>query len=146
MYWSFFRELPDLKDGLKSTNVAVYELDLAARTNLASQFTAWGFELVDLSSMNARIIKLRAEALMYGPFLPFREQALSHLQLAQDSLHSAPEAAVGHVTIAAFYIETVPMIIAGVALVLIILVAVAVVVNKRRRRRRQAGLDSPIRS
>jgi hypothetical protein len=141
LYSSFFRELTDLKVGLKSANVAVYELGLAARTNLASQFTAWGFELVDLSSMNARIIKLRAEALLYGPFLPFREQALSHLQLAQDSLYSSPEAAVGHITIAAFYIETVPMIIAGVVLVLIILVAVVVVVNKRRKRR-QAGLAS----
>jgi hypothetical protein len=144
LYSSFFLELPDLKDGLKSTNVAVYELGLAARTNLASQFTAWGFELVDLSSMNARIIKLRAEALLYGPLLPFREQALSHLQLAQDSLYSSPEAAVGHVTIAAFYIETVPMIIAGVVLVLLILVAVTVVVNKRRKRR-QDGLASPVR-
>jgi hypothetical protein len=141
LYSSFFRELTDLKVGLKSANVAVYELGLAARTNLASQFTAWGFELVDLSSMNARIIKLRAEALLYGPFLPFREQVLSHLQLAQDSLYSSPEAAVGHITIAAFYIETVPMIIAGVVLVLIILVAVVVVVNKRRKRR-QAGLAS----
>jgi hypothetical protein len=144
LYSSFFRELPDLKDGLKSTNVAVYELALAARTNLASQFTAWGFELVDLSSMNARIIKLRAEAGLYGPLLPFRGQALSHLQLAQDSLYSSPEAAAGHVTIASFYIETVPIIIAGVVLVLIILVAVAVVVNKRRKRR-EAGLASPIR-
>jgi hypothetical protein len=144
LYSSFFRELPDLKDGLKSTNVAVYELGLATRTNLASQFTAWGFELVDLSSMNARIIKLRAEAGLYGPLLPFREQALSHLQLAQDSLYSSPEAAAGHVTIASFYIETIPMIIAGAVIVLIILVAVAVVVNKRRQRG-QAGLDSPVR-
>jgi hypothetical protein len=139
LYSSFFRELPDLKDGLKSTNVAVYELGLAARTNLASEFTAWGFELVDLSSMSARIIKLRAEAGLYGPLLPFRELALSHLQLAQDSMYSSPEAAVGHITIATFYIETVPMIMAGVVLVLVLLVAVAVVVNKRRRRK-QAGL------
>jgi hypothetical protein len=144
LYSSFFRELPDLKDGLKSTNVAVYELGLAARTNLASQFATWGFELVDLSSMNARIIKLRAEAELYGPLLPFREQALSHLQLAQDSMYSSPEAAVGHITIATFYIETVPMIIAGVVLVLILLVAAAVVVNKRRKRK-QAGFDSPAR-
>jgi hypothetical protein len=144
LYSSFFRELPDLKDGLKSTNVAVYELGLSARTNLASQFTTWGFELVDLSSINARIIKLRAEAELYGPFLPFREQALSHLQLAQDSMYSSPEVAVGHITIAAFYIETVPMIIAGVVLVLILLVAAAVVVNKRRKRK-QAGFDSPAR-
>jgi hypothetical protein len=36
LYSSFFRELPGLKDGLKSTNVAVYELGLSARTNLAS--------------------------------------------------------------------------------------------------------------
>ena len=144
LYSSFFRELPGLKDGLKSTNVAVYELDLAARTNLVSQFTAWGFELVDLSSINARIIKLRAEAELYGPLLPFREQALSHLQLAQDSMYSSPEAASGHITIATFYIETVPMIIAGVVLVLILLVAAAVVVNKRRKRK-QAGFDSPAR-
>ena len=140
LYSSFFRELPDLKDGLKSTNVAVYELGLAARTNLASQFTTWGFELVDLSSINARIIKLRAEAELYGPLLPFREQALSHLQLAQDSMYSSPEAAVGHITIATFYIETVPMIIAGVVLALILLVAAAVVVNKRRKRK-QLGLE-----
>jgi hypothetical protein len=144
LYSSFFRELPGLKDGLKSTNVAVYELGLSARTNLASQFTTWGFELVDLSSINARIIKLRAEAELYGPLLPFREQALSHLQLAQDSMYSSPEAAVGHITIATFYIETVPMIIAGVVLVLILLVAAAVVVNKRRKRK-QAGFDSPAR-
>ena len=144
LYSSFFRELPDLKDGLKSTNVAVYELGLSARTNLASQFATWGFELVDLSSINARIIKLRAEAELYGPLLPFREQALSHLQLAQDSMYSSPEAAVGHITIATFYIETVPMIIAGVVLVLILLVAAAVVVSKRRKRK-QAGFDSPAR-
>ena len=144
LYSSFFRELPGLKDGLKSTNVAVYELGLSARTNLASQFATWGFELVDLSSINARIIKLRAEAELYGPLLPFREQALSHLQLAQDSMYSSPEAAVGHITIATFYIETVPMIIAGVVLVLILLVAAAVVVNKRRKRK-QAGYDSPAR-
>jgi hypothetical protein len=144
LYSSFFRELPGLKDGLKSTNVAVYELGLSARTNLASQFATWGFELVDLSSINARIIKLRAEAELYGPLLPFREQALSHLQLAQDSMYSSPEAAVGHITIATFYIETVPMIIAGVVLVLILLVAAAVVVNKRRKRK-QAGFDSPAR-
>ena len=141
LYSSFFCELPDLKDGLKSTDVAVYELGLAARTNLVSQFTAWGFELVDLSSINARIIKLRAEAELYGPLLPFREQALSHLQLAQDSMYSSPEAAVGHITIATFYIETVPMIIAGVVLVLILLVAAAVVVNKRRKRK-QVGFVS----
>ncbi len=144
LYSSFFRELPGLKDGLKSTNVAVYELGLSARTNLASQFATWGFELVDLSSINARINKLRAEAELYGPLLPFREQALSHLQLAQDSMYSSPEAAVGHITIATFYIETVPMIIAGVVLVLILLVAAAVVVNKRRKRK-QAGFDSPAR-
>jgi len=144
LYWSFFRELAGLKDGLKSTNVAVYELGLVARTNLASQFTAWGFELVDLSSISARIIKLRAEAELYGPLLPFREQALGHLKLAQDSLYSSPEAAAGHITIAAFYIETIPMVIAGVVLFLILLVVVTVVVNKRRKRK-QAGLDSSAR-
>jgi hypothetical protein len=141
LYSSFFREVAALKDGLKSTNVAVYELGLAARTNLASQFTAWGFELVDLSSISARIINLRAEARLYGPFLPFCDQALNHLALAQDSLYSSPEAAVGHVTIAAFYIETVPMIIGGVVLFIILLVAMATVIS-RRRKRRQAGTVS----
>jgi hypothetical protein len=144
MYSSFFQEVAGLKDGLKSTNVAVYELGLAARTNLASQFTAWGFELVDLSSITARIIKLRAEAELYGPLLPFHEQALGHLKLAQDSLYSSPEAAVGHVTIAAFYIETVPMIIGGLVLFISILVVVAVVAHERRKRK-QAALDSSAR-
>jgi hypothetical protein len=144
LYSSFFRELAGLKDGLKSTNVAVYELSLAARTNLAPQFTAWGFELLDLSIISARIAKLRAEAELCGPLLPFREQALSHLKLAQDSLYSSPEAAAGHVTIAAFYIETIPMIIGGVVVFIILLVVVAVVANKRSKRK-QAGLDSSVR-
>ena len=134
MYSAFFRELPSLKGGLKSTNVAVYELGLAAQTSLASQFVAWGFELIDLSSISARIIKLRAEAGLYGPLLPFREVALNHLQLAEDSMYSSPEAAVGHITIAAFYIETVPMIVAGVLLVIILSVALAVFAHRRRRK------------
>jgi hypothetical protein len=135
MYSDFFREVADLKGGLKSTSIAVYELGLAARANLAPQFTAWGFELVDLSNISARIIKLRAEAELYGPLLPFREQALSHLKLAQDSLYSSPEAATGHVTIAAFYVETIPVIIGAVVLFIILLVVAAVVLSKRRKRR-----------
>ena len=50
-------------------------------------------------------------------------------------MYSSPEVATGHITIAAFYIETVPMIIAGVALVLILLAAVAVVISKRSKRK-----------
>jgi hypothetical protein len=136
LYSRFFTQLHELKDGLTSTNVAIYELGLAARSDLSPQFTKWGFELVDLSSIGARIAKLRAEAEFLGPLLPFREQALSHLELAQSSMYSSPEAAVGHITIATFYIETVPMIIAGVVLVLILLVAVAVIVSKRGKRKR----------
>jgi len=135
LYSKFFARLRELKDGLRSTNVVVYELGLAAGTNLSPQFTNWGFELVDLSGISARIAKLRAEAGFYGPLLPFREQALSHLQQAQDSMYSSPEVATGHITIAAFYIETVPMIMAGVVLVLILLAAVAVVISKRSKRK-----------
>ena len=40
---------------------------------------------------------------------------------------------MGHITIAAFYIETVPAIIADVAIVLILLAAVAVIVTRRSR-------------
>jgi hypothetical protein len=133
LYSRFFRQLRGLKDGLASTSLAVYELGLAAGTDLSSQFTTWGFELVNLPSISARIIKLRAEAELYGPLLPFRGQALSHLQAAQDSIYSSPEVAVGHITIAAFYIETVPTIIAGVLLVLVLLVAVVVIVSKRKK-------------
>jgi hypothetical protein len=136
LYSKFFAELHELKDGLRSTNVAVYELGRAAGTNLSPQFTRWGFELVDLSSISARIARLRAEAELYGPLLPFREQALSHLQQAQDSMYSSPEVATGHITIAAFYIETVPVILAGVVLVLILFGAVAVVVSRRSKRKR----------
>jgi len=136
LYSKFFAQLRELRDGLRSTNVAVYELGLAAQANLSSQFTKWGFELVDLSSMSTRINKLRAEAGFYGPLLPFREQALSHLQQAQDSMYSSPEAATGHITIAAFYIETVPVIIAGVVLVLILLGAVVVIVSRRSKGKR----------
>jgi len=141
LYSRFFRGVRGLKDGLKSTNVAVYELGLAAGTDLSSQFTAWGFELLDMSGIAPRIVKLRAEAEFYGPFLPFRAQALNHLQLAQDSIYSSPEVAVGHITIAAFYIETVPMIIAGAVLVLVLLVTVAVVVRRRGERKRAAFGD-----
>jgi hypothetical protein len=133
LYSRFFHELHGLKDGLGSTNVAVYELGLATGTDLSSQFTTWGFELINLPSISVRIIKLRAEAELYGPLLPFREQALRHLQLAQDSIYSSPEIAVGHITIAAFYIETVPMIIAGVVLVLVLLVGVAFFVSRRKK-------------
>jgi hypothetical protein len=136
LYSRFFRDLRDLKGGLVSTNVAVLELGLAAGTDLSSQFTSWGFEFVDLSSLSARIVKLRAEAELYGPLLPFREQALSHLQQAQDSIQSSPEIAAAHITIAAFYIETVPMIIAAVALVLVLLVAAVVVAGRRGERKR----------
>ena len=116
-------------------------MGLAAGTDLSSQFTAWGFELLDLSGIAPRIVKLRAEAELYGPFLPFRAQALDHLQLAQDSIYSSPEVAVGHITIAAFYIETVPMIIVGAVLVLVLLVTVAVVVRRRGERKRAAFGD-----
>jgi len=136
LYSRFFGQLRELKDGLRSTNVAVYELSLASGTNLSPQFTKWGFELVDLSSIGARIAELRTEAGFYGPLLPFREEALAHLQQAQDSLYSSPEVATGHITIAAFYIETVPTIIAGVVLVLTLLVTVAVIVSRRSKRKR----------
>jgi hypothetical protein len=141
LYSRFFRELPELKGGLASTNVAVLELGLAAGTDLSSQFTGWGFELIDLSGLSARIVKLRAEAELYGPLLPFREQALSHLQLAQDSIRSSPEVAVGHITIAAFYIETVPMIIGAIVLVLVLLAAAVVVVSGRGKRKRAELAD-----
>jgi hypothetical protein len=136
LYSKFFRGLHELKDGLRSTNVAVYQLSLAAGADLFSQFTEWKFELVDLSSIGARIARLRAEAEWYGPLLPFRGEALSHLEQAQDSMESAPEVATGHIMIAAFYIETVPMIIGGVVLVLILLAAVAVMVSRRTGRKR----------
>ena len=138
MYSKFFRGLHELKDGLRSTNVAVLQLGLAAGADLFPQFTKWGFELADLSIINSRIAKLRAEAELYGPLLPFREEALSHLEQAQSSMYSTPEVAMGHVTIAAFYIETVPMIIGGIILVLILVVAVALVVHRRSRRQADA--------
>jgi hypothetical protein len=137
MYAKFFRGVRELKDGLRSTNVAVYQLSLAAGANLSPQFREWKFELVDLSSISARIAKLRAEAEWYGPLLPFRAEALAHLQMAESSMYSAPEVAMAHITIAAFYIETVPMIIGGVVLVLSLLAVVAVIASRRSRRRRQ---------
>jgi len=141
LYSSFFRGLHELKDGLRSTNVAVYQLGLAAGVDLFPQFREWKFELVDLSTIGTRIAKLRAEAEFYGPILPFREQALSHLQLAQKAMMSAPEVATGHITIAAFYIETVPMIIGGVVLLLILLGVVATVATRRVRKKRAAIPD-----
>jgi len=48
-------------------------------------------------------------------------------------MESAPETAMAHITIAAFYIETVPVIIAGVVILLILLAAVAVIVTRRSR-------------
>jgi hypothetical protein len=68
--------------------------------------------------------------------LPFREEALSQLEQAQSSIYSSPEAAAGHITIATFYIETVPMIIAGLLIALVLIVAVAAVVGKRSKKRR----------
>ena len=133
LYSKFFRGLHELKDGLKSTNIAVYQLGVAAGANLFPQFTQWKFELVDLSSIGAKIARLRAEAEWYGPLLPFRGEALSHLEQAQTLMESSPEAAMGHITIATFYIETVPMIIAGAVILLILLAAVAVIVTKRSR-------------
>lgn len=135
LYSKFFAQLHGLKEGLRSTNVAVYELGLAAQTNLSPQFTKWGFELVDLASLSDRIARLSKEAQLYGPLLPFREQALGHLQQAQNSLFSSPEVANGHTTIAAFYIETVPMIIGGVVLVLIALILIVVIINKRSKKK-----------
>ncbi len=131
LYSRFFRGLHELKDGLRSTNVAVYQLSLAAEVDLFPRFAEWGFELVDLSSIATRIARLRAEAEWYGALLPFRAEALSHLEMAKSSMYSTPEAAMGHVTIAAFYIETVPMIMAGVVLVVILLAAIAAVVSVR---------------
>jgi hypothetical protein len=135
LYSKFFRGLQDLKSDLKSTNIAVYQLGLAAGVNLFPVFSEWKFELVDVSGISARISRLQTEADWYGPLLPFREQALNHLKLAQSSMYTLPEAAMGHVTIAAFYIETVPMIIAGIALAIILLVVVALLVRRRNRRR-----------
>jgi len=134
-YSRFFHGVAELKDGLRSTNVAVYQLGVAAGVDLSPEFTNWGFELVDLSGISAEIARLRVEANWYGPLLPFRQEALDHLKLAQSSMETAPEVAMGHVRIAAFYIETVPMIIAGVLLVLILLVAIAIIVGRRNGRK-----------
>ncbi len=142
LYSRFFQGLRELKDGLRSSNVAVYQLSLAAGTDLVPQFSKWGFELVDLSGISARIAKLRAEAQWYGPLLPFREQALEHLGLAEQSMYTEPETAMGHITIAAFYIETVPMIIAGIVL-FVILIGVVVVLVSRRIRRKPVTFDHP---
>jgi hypothetical protein len=134
MYSKFFRGIQQLNGGLKSTNVAVYQLSVAAGANLVSQFREWGFELVDISNLAARIAQLGAEAQLYGPLLPFRAEALSQLDQAQRSMDSSPEVAMGHITIAAFYIETVPMIIAGLLLLLILLAVVAMLVGRRKKR------------
>jgi len=138
LYSSFFRGLHELKDGLRSTNVVVYQLSLAASADLGQQFTAWGFELVDLLNLNAQISKLRKEAEWYGPIIPFRDRALSHLEQAQTSFSSAPDVALGHVQIAAFYIETVPMIIGGILLVLTLVAAIALVIRQRTRNKPSA--------
>jgi len=140
LYSRFFRGLRELKDGLSSTNVAVFELGLAAGVDLFPQFTKWGFELVNLSSLSARIAELRAEAGWYGPLLLFREEALGRLNLAERSMYTAPEVATGHITIAAFYIETVPIIIGGVVLLLIVVGTAAAFMIRQRRRKRQADL------
>ena len=141
LYASFFRDLPGLKGGLRSTNVAVHELGLAAKANLFPQFSEWGFDLLDITSLSTRIGELRAEAAWYGPFLPLREEALSHLDLAEGALYSTPEAASGHITIAAFYIETVPVIMAGITLIFIILVAIAVLLSRRKKTKASSITD-----
>jgi hypothetical protein len=133
LYSKFFRSLHELKDGLRSTNVAVSQLGLAASGDLYPQFTQWGFQLIDLSGIGAQIAKLRREAQIYGPLLPFREEALGQIQQAENSQYTAPEAAFGHLKLAAYYIETVPMIIGGIVLVIILLVAIAVAIARRRR-------------
>jgi hypothetical protein len=137
----FFRGLHALKRGLRSTNVAVHELGLAAKANLFPQFNEWGFDLLDITSLSARIAELRARAAWYGPFLPFREETLNHLDLAEGVLYSTPEAASGHITIAAFYIETVPVIIAGIALMFIILGAIAVLLSRRSKTKQSSFTD-----
>jgi hypothetical protein len=134
VYSSFFRGLHNLKDRLRSPNVVVYELSLAAGIDLAPIFSKWGFGLVDLADMDAQIAKLQREGQQYGPLLPFREQALSHLELAESSKYTAPEAAYGHIGIAAYYIETVPMIIGGVVFAILLFVAIAVLMIRRRRK------------
>jgi len=135
-YSRFFQGLPELKDGLRSTNIAVYQLGLAAGADLFPEFASWGFQLIDLSRIGAEITRLRSEADWYGALLPFRQEALDHLDLAQSSIYSNPEAATGHIRIAAFYVETLPMFIAGTVLVLILLVAIVVILNMRSRRKR----------
>jgi len=133
LYSKFFRGLRELKDGLRSTNVAVYELSLASGVDLVPQFIGWGFQVADLSSLDAQIVKLRTEAQLYGPVLPFREQALNRLELAEQSMYTAPDVALGHIRIAAFYIETVPMIIGSVVLILAVVASIAVIIRHRRR-------------
>ncbi len=135
-YSRFFQGLPELKDGLRSTNIAVYQLGLAAGADLFPEFASWGFQLIDLSRIGAEITRLRSEADWYGPLLPFRQEALDHLDLAQSSIYLNPEAATGHIRIAAFYVETMPMLIAGTVLVLILLVAIVAILHIRSRRRR----------
>jgi len=138
MYKRFFRGLHELKDGLRSTSVAVLQLGRAAKTDLFPQFKEWGFELVDMWNIGARIAKLRTEARWYGPLLPFREQALNHLEQAESSMERAPEVAMGHVSIAAFYIETIPMIIGGFLLLLIIAAGIALLIRRRTRKKSTA--------
>lgn len=134
MYSRFFRGLRDLEGGLKSTNMVILRLSLAADTDLVPAFKEWGFEVVDLSNLNAQITRLRTETEWYGPLLPFRDTAISHLTQAEASLQSAPEVSMAHAQIAAFYIETLPMIIGGVTILLILLVAAALVIRRRSRK------------
>jgi hypothetical protein len=63
------------------------------------------------------------------------------LDLAEGVLYSTPEAASGHITIAAFYIETVPVIIAGIALMFIILGAIAVLLSRRSKTKQSSFTD-----
>lgn len=143
LYSRFFRMASKLEDGLRSSNVAVYQLGVAAGLDLFPQFAEWGFQLVDLAKIGAEIARLQTEAGWYGPLLPFREQALRHLELAESSMYSSPEAAMGHVKIAAYYIETVPMIIGTVVLVLILLIVTAFIICRRTRKKpAQSGFES----
>jgi hypothetical protein len=134
-YRTFFRGLHDLKGGLKSTNAAIYKLGVAANANLFPVFAQWKFDVVDLTTLSAEIARLRAKAQFYGPLLPFSDQALSHLDRAESAMYTSPDAALGHVKLAEFYIETVPMIIAGILLTVLIVALLIVTARGRRRTR-----------
>jgi hypothetical protein len=133
LYSTFFAQLDKLANGLTSTNVAVYELSRAAKTDLSRQFTQWGFEINNLYEINDRIVKLHSKAELLGPLLPFREEAQRQLDQAESSVYSSPETSAEHITIASFYIETVPITLAGLLLVLILVVVAAIVVGRKRR-------------